>query len=696
MKKILSWGLMLAAAFTLTNCAKEITNPDQQPETAGYPFEISASVVDTKTVNDGMSTKWVAGDKINLFHAVCDGTDYKNDGAFTISNADASKFGGSICEALDPTEEYDWYAFYPYTSTLVTPKNITVAINIGTGLVQDGYNSMAHLAGEALPLYGKAIAVPGADVPSIAMSQLASVLAVNVTNNTDAAIVVEEVSFVADGNDISGTFYVDFSGEKVTYKPAQALTTATVTVANPTSLAVGATATVYIPIAPFGGYEGDTMTLTVNDLTKEIFLSKDVDFTAGKIKNLNFSYVVEEEPEPELPSGLSTLYTAITSTAQSTLNSFEINVTDAIVTYVNGSNAYVEDATAGILIYKSSHGLKAGDKLNGTLSGKGWVRYGVAQITEFSLTGITKESGAEIPVTVVSVADLLNDYKSYVSRRIQIVDATVTDGMVGLTDRNGVVKQGDKTVNLYNNNASVNFAGTSVVDFYAYPSYYNTTKQLATWETPTTKKVATPEIVCASNVVTVTCGTSGATIYCSVDGGEYAQYSAPIEITKTVVVKAYATKDGAANSEEATVECEWVDPSTLPTTATATLSFANTAQRTTFTTSKQVWEQNGIVLTNDKGSSTSNVADYANPARFYKSSKITITMTGKTMTEIKFVCNSSSYASALKSSLPSGNTVAVSGSNVTVTLATPAESFVINSLTGGQVRMNSLTVTYNN
>ncbi len=696
MKKILSWGLMLAAAFTLTNCAKEITNPDQQPEATGYPFEVSASVVDTKTANDGMSTKWVAGDQINLFHAVCDMTEYKNDGAFTISNADASKFGGSICEALDPTEEYDWYAFYPYTSALETPKNTTVAINIGTGLVQNGYNSMAHLAGEAMPLYGKAVAVPGADMPAITMSQLASVLAVNVTNNTDAPIVVEEVSFFADGNNISGTFYVDFSGEKVTYKPAQALTTATVTVANPTSLAVGATATVYIPIAPFGGYEDDTMTLTVNDLTKEIFLSKDVDFTAGRIKNLNFSYVVEEEPEPELPSGLSTLYTAITSTAQSTLNSFEINVTDAIVTYVNGNNAYVEDATAGILIYKSSHGLKAGDKLNGTLSGKGWVRYGVAQITEFSLTGITKESGAEIPVTVVSVADLLNDYKSYVSKRIQIVDATVTDGVIGLTDRNGVVKQGDKTVNLYNNTSSVNFAGTSVVDFYAYPSYYNTTKQLATWETPTTKKVATPEIACASNVVTITCGTPSATIYCSVDGGEYAQYSAPIEISKTVVVKAYATMDGAANSEEATVECEWVDPSTLPTTATATLSFASTAQRTTFTTSKQVWEQNGIVLTNDKGSSTSNVADYANPARFYKSSKITITMTGKTITEIKFVCNSSSYATALKSSLPSGNTVVVSGSNVTVTLATPAESFVISSLSGGQVRMNSLTVTYNN
>lgn len=385
MKKILSWGLMLAAAFTLTNCAKEITNPDQQPETAGYPFEISASVVDTKTVNDGMSTKWVAGDKINLFHAVCDGTDYKNDGAFTISNADASKFGGSICEALDPTEKYDWYAFYPYTSALATPKNTTVEINIGTDLVQDGYGSMAHLAGEAMPLYGKAVAVPGADMPSIAMSQLASVLAVNVTNNTDAAIVVEEVSFVADGNNISGTFYVDFSGEKVTYKPAQALTTATVTVANPTSLAVGATATVYIPIAPFGGYDGDTMTLTVNDLTKEIFLSKDVDFTAGRIKNLNFSYEVEEPAGPQAITVKEFLALSVGTT--------EYQLTGVIEGTYNTTygNFYLNDGTGKVLVYGltatkvtsndksfASLGLKDGDTL--TLIGTRADYNGTAQV----------------------------------------------------------------------------------------------------------------------------------------------------------------------------------------------------------------------------------------------------------------------------------------------------------------------------
>ena len=121
----------------------------------------------------------------------------------------------------------------------------------------------------------------------------------------------------------------------------------------------------------------------------------------------------------------------------------------------------------------------------------------------------------------------------------------------------------------------------------------------------------------------------------------------------------------------------------------AELSFADKANRTVFTTSQQVWEQNGIKLTNDKGSSTSNVADYAAPARFYKSSKLTVEYAG--MTKIEFVCNNSSYATALKSSITTG-TVSVNGSVVTVVLPAAADSYVISSLTGGQVRMDSLTV----
>ena len=128
---------------------------------------------------------------------------------------------------------------------------------------------------------------------------------------------------------------------------------------------------------------------------------------------------------------------------------------------------------------------------------------------------------------------------------------------------------------------------------------------------------------------------------------------------------------------------------------TATLSFANKAQRTTFTTSQQVWEQNGLKLTNDKASSTNAVADYANPARFYQNSKLTLDAPGN-IKSITFVCNSSSYATAMKNSVGTvaGATVSASGSNVTVTFAEATSSqFVVAKMTA-QVRMNSLSVTY--
>ena len=78
-------GLMLAATFTLTNCAQEIENPAQELESAGYPFEIVVKTADTKTVNNDMKTEWVAGDAINLFHVLSEETTYINDGKFTIS-----------------------------------------------------------------------------------------------------------------------------------------------------------------------------------------------------------------------------------------------------------------------------------------------------------------------------------------------------------------------------------------------------------------------------------------------------------------------------------------------------------------------------------------------------------------------------------------------------------------------------------
>lgn len=130
--------------------------------------------------------------------------------------------------------------------------------------------------------------------------------------------------------------------------------------------------------------------------------------------------------------------------------------------------------------------------------------------------------------------------------------------------------------------------------------------------------------------------------------------------------------------------------------ATATLSFASTTQRVSQNTTQQVWSNDGITFTNNKGSSTSNVANYSNPVRLYQNSGIIVAHTSGKITKIVFDCNSSSYATAMKNSIGtvSGATVSVSSDKVTVTFTTAVASFTVAKLTE-QVRLDSITVTYN-
>ena len=129
------------------------------------------------------------------------------------------------------------------------------------------------------------------------------------------------------------------------------------------------------------------------------------------------------------------------------------------------------------------------------------------------------------------------------------------------------------------------------------------------------------------------------------------------------------------------------------TGATATIYFDNVANRTVYTTEQQVWVQNGITVTNDKASSQTNVGDYYNPARFYKSSDVTIAADAA-FSQIIFNCDDykTTYPTDLQSSISSGS-VTVDGTVVTVTLSSAATSYAITGL-AGQVRVDSITVVY--
>lgn len=126
----------------------------------------------------------------------------------------------------------------------------------------------------------------------------------------------------------------------------------------------------------------------------------------------------------------------------------------------------------------------------------------------------------------------------------------------------------------------------------------------------------------------------------------------------------------------------------------ATLSFADDANRTSQDSNQQIWEQDGIRFINNKASSTSSVvADYS-PVKLYKNSEVIIQKSG--MTKIVFNCNSTSYASALFNAINNidGVNVSVDSKVVTVIFAEAKDEFTM-TMSGGQVRLDALTVTYN-
>ena len=284
-------GLM-CLALSITDCQKELvdqTTPASEPN-----FELFAQPVTTKTANDGLDTKWVAKDAINVFHAEAGSTAYDSDGRFTVKDIETGRFDGTVSKSLSADKSYDWYAFYPYTSQITTPDNTAsgycyIGSRSDASQTQTGDNNMYHICGSNYPLYGIAKNVNASDVPSIQMQHLTSVIKIVVTNSTEEELSLNSVSFTAEEN-ISGQFYIAFNSETPKYTSAgHPSKTANLTVSD-VKVAPKAKATVYMAIKPFTAKTGSTLKLAVNGYEKTPTLKNDITFTAGHIKPLNFNY----------------------------------------------------------------------------------------------------------------------------------------------------------------------------------------------------------------------------------------------------------------------------------------------------------------------------------------------------------------------------------------------------------------------
>ncbi|MDE7100724.1 MAG: hypothetical protein K2O05_02610, partial [Anaeroplasmataceae bacterium] len=153
------------------------------------------------------------------------------------------------------------------------------------------------------------------------------------------------------------------------------------------------------------------------------------------------------------------------------------------------------------------------------------------------------------------------------------------------------------------------------------------------------------------------------------------------------------------NSDAVTVIEEPTVTPVDPVEADATISFADkTTTRTEYSKDIQVWVQNGITVTNNKASSTTNVGDYGDPARFYKGSDLIIKAEPeKQMTTIVFhyVDDSNGTARHPETLGIEGCTFSIDtvNSTFTLTLDTPVNELTISNL-GLQWRIASIDVVY--
>ena len=283
MKRIFTFGL-LVAAFALTNCAQKESYAPVQEEVKKYvTCELVVKLpAETKTYNDGLNTKWSDDDKIGViaryyerkgflnYEFVSDPLDnpfeHQGGGKF-VGKLEQELFNatiGSIANLIPNAQKSGFTAVYPYGSDGSIPAST----------VQNGYNSMAHLAGVNCPLkkeislsWDQSYGEMWSDerpytLPEVTLDHVTSVIEVAVANNTSAAVNVNEVAFLVDGA-VKATTVVEKAG----------------------ALAAGETAKVYIVVEP-GTYSN--LSFTVNDSIVKNINAAEATFTAGKIKKVNF------------------------------------------------------------------------------------------------------------------------------------------------------------------------------------------------------------------------------------------------------------------------------------------------------------------------------------------------------------------------------------------------------------------------
>lgn len=176
------------------------------------------------------------------------------------------------------------------------------------------------------------------------------------------------------------------------------------------------------------------------------------------------------------PNSISGLKTLITSESEI---DFKVKLNNAVITYEDANNAYLQDADAAILIFVYGHGLTAGKSYTGVASGKAKLFKGLREITSIDWGTIIPEVVAVPAAQVVTLAELNANYDQYESMYVYVQNAIVSSA---LSSRNATISQDSEEYAVYDKKDGLSATALSttnaIVNLYGFPGKFNTTLQL--------------------------------------------------------------------------------------------------------------------------------------------------------------------------------------------------------------------------
>lgn len=676
MKKFMkSLVLFAAAAMALTSCENEMMNEGIESNDT-YTLTFTADAPESRTSvsieGETASFKWSEGDKIGFYYVASD-VDYKkkgNSNAATIDENGKATFTGTFTPTEGATD-YHIAAFYPGNSWVSHAdenpfNNVKVKILSAQTLTDGTFDPKADLM-MSKPLMNQTFT--DGKAYSLEFGRLAAIGRMNLKGLTAGETITSVKVEFTDFN-MAGEVTLDM--ENQTFEFGTANTTNAITLTG--TLTAAAETPVFFTCFP-DDYNGDyVVTVTTESATattiytKEGTISNAIKLTSGNVMGFNVNLATADKLVVgkliELDSTKRYLFKEATEMK-------------------GGWYAIVANGVAATAYTASDYG-----RMSSTATIAVGEQISLPVMNAFGFMSTT--GGYTIQQYDMDYLQSTTNYATFnfvegLPESGHIWSVAIADGVATIT--NNDTEKSISYSSSYNNfeaNATISTTPTLYelveVDNGSYLLGVSTNELTMIGEggevkfNVTTYGEGTLTATANNNWLATSVDTATGTVTVTVDANNTD------DVREGTITVAFAGK-------ELTVTVSQEAPIAAGTEVEATLTFDNTSKRTEFVSgSKQVWAENGITLTN-----TGSCADYANPVRLYKNTKVEISAPGN-ISKIVFNASSADYATALGTSIGEGATV--SDKVVTVTPTGSAASYTIASLSGGQVRLNSVTVTY--